>query len=108
MTKKSKEQRLKELLKQEPQRRPAEGPHTQTSKVETKDLGEAVGYRKCTRIKCDEFGNLHAILVRGEETLVRPVGADGQVLDKVENSTIRHFPRNSARSRSAQWTALYS
>jgi hypothetical protein len=100
MAEPTKEQRLKALLAQEPEpRKPAEGPHVVASKYETKDLGETVGYRKCNRVRCEEFGNMHPILVRGEETLVHSVDGNGQVKDQVENSTIRHFPVDEADTR---------
>jgi hypothetical protein len=95
----TKDQRLAELLKNPPESKTAEGPHIVPSKVEARDLGERVLYRKCNRVRCEEFGNLHAILGRGEETLIHSVDGKGQVLDRVENSTFRYFPLDDEDTR---------
>lgn len=86
MSEPTKEQRLAELLKNPP---PQHTPHdlpTTRSRMEARDLGEAVGHRKCASMQCDEFANLHPILIRGTETVAYSVDGKGTISDKVENS----------------------
>jgi hypothetical protein len=100
MAEPTKEQRLKALLAQEPEpRKPAEGRHIETPRVQTRDLGEVVLYRKCSRIRCSEFANTHPILGRAEETLVHALDGNRNVLDLVENSTVHYHALDEEDTR---------